>query len=180
MRKYFQFSKLQISSLIGSFLILCMVGHNSYLPQKSDFSYYQSRYNWLNIEIYHTIKYYANNYKIPEKLVYSVIQKESGDYCKNNLTKMLKVKSYAGAIGICQIMPFHVNNYKELYDFKTNIRIGCSYLSKCLNRSNGNIIEACRMYNAGMNSKRWRYKNWNYVIKVCKDYLAFNFKGEMI
>jgi soluble lytic murein transglycosylase-like protein len=135
---------------------------------------YKKQYPWLNVEIYEIILYYCRywekNYKIDEKLVFALIQHESGSYCRNDLSKMTRVISRSGAIGICQIMPFHAKNPNDLCNPNFNIKKGIWYLSLCMKKSNGNIRNACRMYNAGLNNKIWKYKNWAYINRIEKDY----------
>jgi hypothetical protein len=43
-----------------------------------------------------------------------------------------------------------------------------------MKKSNGNIKEASRMYNAGLYNKRWKYKNWEYANRVQRNYIKFN------
>jgi len=142
---------------------------NDYNVVYQEFKDWKNYYIWLNIEVYSTIEYFSYKYRINKSLVLAVIQQESGSYCDNKLEKMIKVRSYAGAIGIMQIMPFHVEDFKQLYDYRTNIEKGIWYLSKCLKKSKYNIVEACRMYNAGLNSKRWKYRNWAYTKRIYID-----------
>jgi len=174
-RKFSQYLKmLSTISFIFALIMFTLLGNSEEKKIKSSYDIYKKSHRWLNVEIYNAIRYYASFYKIPEKLVYAVIQQESGNYCNNRLSRMLRVKSCAGAIGLMQVMPFHLKDetsYWELYNYNKNIERGCWYLSKCLKRSKGKIVEACRMYNAGMNSKRYRYKNWEYVQRICVDYL---------
>ncbi|MDO4542938.1 MAG: lytic transglycosylase domain-containing protein [Clostridia bacterium] len=68
--------------------------------------------------------------------------------------------SHAGAVGLMQIMPatgaeiadgLSFENFDEsvLQDPKTNIRFGCYYLSRLIERFDGNIRVALAAYNAG-------------------------------
>jgi soluble lytic murein transglycosylase-like protein len=141
------------------------------VKEDRDFLKLAGQYKWLDVNIYNIINEKAKKYKIDKELVCAVIQYESGDYCRNNLKKMRVVVSRSGAIGPMQIMSFHTKNPKLLYNLKFNIEKGTWYLSVCLKKSKGNIREACRMYNAGVNSKRWKYKNWAYVNRIEKSYL---------
>lgn len=130
----------------------------------------KSIFKWLEKDVYYAIKKECEKNEIDPVLLMSVIQYESGDYCKNEINKMTKVVSYAGAIGICQIMPFHAKNPMDLYDYRYNIKKGAWYLSACLEASGGNVREAARRYNQGIHGNPKRYKNWAYVNRINRKY----------
>ena len=136
-------------------------------------------YKWLTKDVYNTIIYYCNYwskiYKVDKNMIFALIQNESGDFCRNNIEKMIKVKSRSGALGICQIMPFHSpKNPKKLYDYKFNIKKGIWYFSLCMKKAKGDIKEAARFYNQGINGKKWKYKNWAYTNRIKEDFDSFN------
>jgi len=125
---------------------------------------------WLRYETYKTVVAECEKNNIDPKFMLSVIQFESGEYCKNDYNRMIKVVSRAGAIGICQIMPFHASDPQTLYNPKENIKKGAWYLGTCFEYSGGNIREAIRMYNQGVHGKKWKYRNWTYVNRIDKLY----------
>lgn len=143
----------------------------------------QKDFGWINLDIYKIIQKNCKKYNLDVILVCSVIQNESGTYCNNNLEYMLRVRSYAGAIGLCQIMPFHVKDPRTLKDPNINIERGCWYLTKCITKARNLgfkkiYAEACRLYNSGVNAKRWEYKNWAYVNRIQNMYNRVSFELE--
>ena len=110
---------------------------------------------------------YANKNNIDPFLVAAVIKNESG-------FKPGAV-SPVGAIGMMQIMPetgewiarqMGLSSYRvqQLYDPKTNIRMGCLYLSELKYEFRGNMVLQMLAYNAGRgNTHLWMSANgWDY------------------
>jgi len=168
-----------ISALISAYiatLVSCVVMPVQVTQSKSEvqvmthYNNLSDHYDWMSPRAYIIIMDCSRKYSIDPVFVCSVIQYESGDYCNNDLSKMLTVRSHAGAIGVMQVMPLHFKVIKEAETLKGNINKGCWYLSECMKKSKGNMREAARMYNAGLYSKRWKYRNWKYVNKIIKKY----------
>ena len=95
----------------------------------------------------------AKAYSIDPYIIYSIIKQESGF----NSSAISNV----GACGLMQLMPataleiFHdMNNGKtsglDIFDETTNINVGTKYLSKLIERYDGNMYIALAAYNAGM------------------------------
>lgn len=114
--------------------------------------------NRINVGEINTIaKYidiYSAQYKVPEDLIISLIAQES--------MFDRKAVSYAGAIGLGQIMPstareiaseLGVDKY-DLTSIRDNIRFSVWYLKKMLKMFNGNDHLAIKAYNAGPNKVR--------------------------
>ena len=135
-----------------------------------EFALLVKHFKWMDRDTYSIIKERSLHYGLDIIYVSSVIQYESGSYCGNNLEWMKRVRSHAGAIGLMQVMPFHAKNPKMLEDVKFNIHKGTWYLSLCLKKSKGSLIHTARRYNAGVNNKAWKYKNWPYVNRIIKKY----------
>lgn len=129
---------------------------------------------WLTQSIFYIIYFTSRYNSIDPRYVCSVIHYESYDpKHRPTLDKMLRAISPSGARGLMQVMPYHYRGpAKHLERPSLNIRLGTKYLRRCLRKSQGDIIEASRMYNAGLNNKRERYRNWtNYVIPITKKYV---------
>jgi len=66
-----------------------------------------------------------------------------------------RAKSYAGALGLTQILPSTARLYEpglsiaQLYDRETNLRLGFRYLHDLLERYNNNLERALLAYNRG-------------------------------
>jgi len=87
---------------------------------------------------------------------------------------MQYAKSPAGARGFMQVIPkYHYNGpVWHVYQIDLNLELGMKYLKYCVKKANGDLFEACRMYNAGHNSNRAHYSNWNdYVFPIMKNYI---------
>ncbi len=95
---------------------------------------------------------YSSEFKLDPLYVLAVIREES--------RFDPKAGSYAGALGLMQIMPatgksiansLNIKNFSNemLYDPETNIKMGCFYLSRQLQNFNQNKYFACGAYNGG-------------------------------
>ena len=89
------------------------------------------------------IKEASQLYQLPEKLIKSVIQQESGFNAQ--------AKSSAGASGLMQLMPATAKGLgvKDIFNPSENIMAGTKYLSQMMKRYNGNTELALAAYNAG-------------------------------
>ncbi len=90
---------------------------------------------------------------IPE-LVLAVIEVES------NFNQF--AISRAGAIGLMQVMPFWLKEIghpeDNLFDARTNLRLGTTILKYYLDRENGNLPRALARYNGSLGSYRYTNK----------------------
>lgn len=78
--------------------------------------------------------------------------------------------SSCGAIGACQVMPFHVKNSETLYDTKTNIQTGVKVFSEMLFYAHGDYLLAACYYNRGLHKNPHTYKGWiPYVYAIFED-----------
>ena len=144
-----------------------------------DKEYYRLRkhFTWLNYSVYETIVKESKRNNINPILMMSLIQYESGDYCNNNFSYMEKVVSHSGAIGVMQVMPFHLKKPLNLFYYKHNIKIGVKYFKLCKKKAKKTcgksipwVHTALRFYNQGMNGSAVKYKNWSYVERIIKKF----------
>lgn len=77
------------------------------------------------------------------------------------------IMSYAGAVGLMQVMPFHP--VKDRTNPEQNITFGISYLSgECLIKSNGNKLLAMARFHGGPNRTCLRRVDQQYVCAIIK------------
>lgn len=124
-------------------------------------------YTWLDADTYYTITQELSKYpNLTVDEICALVQYESGNYCNNNLECMKKVRSYAGAIGLLQVMPFHHKGPAyELTNTKLNLMYGIRYYYWCLQYAKGDKSQALRYYNAGPFSSASTYKGWNSYVR---------------
>ncbi|NNF66865.1 MAG: lytic transglycosylase domain-containing protein [Gammaproteobacteria bacterium] len=62
--------------------------------------------------------------------------------------------SWAGALGLMQVMPFWLDEIgrpdDNLFHINTNLRMGCTILRYYLDRENGNLVRALARYNGSL------------------------------
>jgi soluble lytic murein transglycosylase-like protein len=101
--------------------------------------------------------------RIPPGLIMAIIEIES------NFDRW--AVSYAGAVGLMQVMPFWPENLgmrrHQLVKVSENIRMGCAIFRFYLKREKGNIARALARYNGSV-GKRWysdkvigQWTRWN-------------------
>jgi soluble lytic murein transglycosylase-like protein len=97
-----------------------------------------------------TAHYEAARAELPPELVLAVIDIES------NFDRF--AISYAGARGLMQVMPFWLDEIgrpdDDLFDIRTNLRMGCTILRHYLDRERGNRTRALARYNGSV-GKTW-------------------------
>jgi len=132
-------------------------------------SYYvlEKQYVWLTLSFYNKIYYKSIKHNLDPALVCSLIHSESYDRgCRYTLKKMQEAISTAGARSFMQVMPVHYKgNPRHLHNVDINFYLGMRYLRKCIVVSHGNLYEALRKYNQGINGKRSKYTGWDSYVK---------------
>jgi soluble lytic murein transglycosylase-like protein len=97
-----------------------------------------------------TAHYEATRAELPPELVLAVIDIES------NFDRF--AISHAGARGLMQVMPFWLDEIgrpdDDLFDIRTNLRMGCTILRHYLDRERGNRTRALARYNGSV-GKTW-------------------------
>jgi len=97
-----------------------------------------------------SVHYEATRAGLPPELVLAVIDVES------NFDRF--AISYAGARGLMQVMPFWLDEIgrpgDDLFDIRTNLRLGCTILKHYLDREKGDRARALARYNGSV-GKSW-------------------------
>lgn len=97
-------------------------------------------------ELLQLVHYEARRAGLDPQLVLAVIDVES-QFRKYAV-------SAAGARGLMQVMPFWVKEIgtpsQDLFDWRTNVRYGCTILRFYLDRENGNMVNALARYNGSL------------------------------
>jgi soluble lytic murein transglycosylase-like protein len=97
-----------------------------------------------------TAHYEASRADLPPELVLAVIDVES------NFDRF--AISHAGARGLMQVMPFWLDEIgrpgDDLFDIRTNLRMGCTILRHYLDRERGDRVKALARYNGSI-GKVW-------------------------
>lgn len=111
----------------------------------------------LRRELLQTIHYEAKRAGLEPDLVLSVIRGES------NFRKY--AISSAGARGYMQVMPFWAGivgeQSSDLFNVRTNLRLGCAILRCYLDKEGGNISRALARYNGSLGNQT--YPNYIYA-----------------
>jgi len=106
------------------------------------------------IELLNMIHTEARRANLQPELVMAVIQIES------NFDRW--AISRVGARGLMQVMPFWLKEIgrpgDDLFNARTNLRMGCTILRHYLDKENGNIIRALGRYNGSLGSYRYPRK----------------------
>ncbi|PPD24667.1 MAG: transglycosylase [Methylobacter sp.] len=114
----------------------------------------------LRRELLQTIHYEAKRAGLEPDLVLSVIRGES------NFRKY--AISSAGARGYMQVMPFWADivgeHSSDLFNVRTNLRLGCAILRSYLDKEGGNVSRALARYNGSTGSQT--YPNYIYAFWV--------------
>lgn len=96
----------------------------------------------------------AERHDLPAELVLAVIEVES------NFDRF--AISYAGALGLMQVMPFWLDEIgrpnDNLFDIDTNLRMGCTILRHYLDREKGDLQRALARYNGSLGRKTYSNK----------------------
>jgi len=118
------------------------------------------------IQLLKNIHYEATRAGLWPELVLAVIDVES------NFNRY--AISNAGAQGLMQVMPFWLkeigNPGDNLFDVRTNLRLGCTILKYYLDQENGNITQALARYNGSFGSHRYTNKVFLALDKRWKRY----------
>ena len=100
------------------------------------------------------VHYEATRAKLRPELVLAVIEVES------HFDKF--AISSAGALGLMQVMPFWLKEIgrpdDNLFDMKTNLRMGCTILRHYLDKEEGDLTHALARYNGSLYSHRYTSK----------------------
>lgn len=113
------------------------------------------------ISLLKNIHYEATRAKLRPELVLAVIEVESR-------FDRFAISS-AGALGLMQVMPFWLKEIghpdDNLFDIRTNLRMGCTILRYYLDKSKGNLTHALARYNGSLYSHRYTNKVFSALDK---------------
>ena len=105
------------------------------------------------LQLLKQVHYEASRANLIPELVLAVIDVES------NFDRF--AISRAGAIGLMQVMPFWLKEIgrpgDNLFNLRTNLRMGCTILRYYLDKEKGNLTHALMRYNGSLGS--FRYTN---------------------
>ncbi len=117
--------------------------------------------NKKRINLLKNIHYEASRAKLRPELVLAVIEVES----RFNKFAISRV----GARGLMQVMPFWLKEIgrpdDNLFDVRTNLRIGCTILRYYLDREKGDLTHALARYNGSLYSHRYTSKIFRILDK---------------
>jgi len=117
--------------------------------------------NQKRLELLRHIHYEASRVELSPQIVLALIQVES------NFDKY--AISTAGARGLMQIMPFWLKEIGQindnLFNIRTNLRMGCTILRFYLDKEKGNITRALARYNGSLGSYRYTTKVFSALDK---------------
>ena len=112
------------------------------------------------------IHYEATRAELYPELVLAVIDVES------NFNQFAISK--AGAIGLMQVMPFWLEEIghpqDNLFNLKTNLRMGCTILRYYLDMEQGDLTQALARYNGSKGSYRYTNKVFEVLNKRWRKY----------
>ena len=112
----------------------------------------------VRLQLLKQIHFEATRAKLRPELVLAVIEVES------HFNRF--AISHAGALGLMQVMPFWLKEIgrpeDNLFDVKTNLRMGCTILKHYLDKEKGDLTHALARYNGSLYSHRYT----NKVFKV--------------
>ena len=118
----------------------------------------------LRHDLLQTIYYEAKRSGLEPDLVLAVIQVES------NFRKY--AISSAGARGFMQVMPFWATivgeTSSDLFNLRTNLRLGCAILRSYLDQEQGNLHRALARYNGSLGKNDYPnliYAAWRQVVR---------------
>ena len=113
------------------------------------------------LKLLRQIHYEARRVELQPELVLAVIQVES------NFDRF--AISRAGAQGLMQVMPFWLKEIGKpgdnLFDIKTNLRMGCTILKYYLKKAKGDLSSALARYNGSRHSYRYPTKVYRALDK---------------
>ncbi len=107
------------------------------------------------------ISRWSSQYGIDPNLMATVMQIESCGHPS--------ISSSAGAQGLFQVMPFHFASHETMTDPDTNAMRSAGVLNDCLQRSDGDIMNALACYNGGpsqigRSTDNWPAETQRYVV----------------
>ena len=112
------------------------------------------------------IHYEASRANLYPELVLAVIEVES------NFNQF--AISHAGALGLMQVMPFWLKEIgrpnDNLFNLKTNLRMGCTILRYYLDMEKGDLTQALARYNGSKGSSRYSNKVFAALNKRWRKY----------
>lgn len=116
------------------------------------------QYTWMSRPVFEVAYEAGSRHNVAPEIICAFIHAESRG---NPLAR-----SYAGARGLMQVMPFwHKGPTEDLYIPRVNVLLGTKILRYYIDKAGGNLILAAKYYNAGNSD----YFNGPYIVSIVRN-----------
>lgn len=129
------------------------------VSDKTDYALFRDYYPGLKLHQFINAWKACERYALDVRIFIPLMKTESGFSDK--------ALSPSGALGVCQVMPFHALPGEDLKNTETNIFVSARVLCMYLKKARGDYPLALCYYNQGPNRNPHKYGGWfTYVFKI--------------